>query len=117
MKFLENNTLKGHKGLPLTIAPTEGEEVPLTVRRLLMFSATTMECDTAQEWRKVAEVIDSLEEEDSSGQDYVAIENDHWDMLDKRLKQILPKVYRIHSPFVLDEIELLAKAGKPKGKK
>lgn len=117
MKFLANSVLKGHKGISLTINPTDDDEVELTVRRLLMFSASTMECETTQEWRKVAEIIDSLEEEDSSGQDYVAIENDHWDMINKRLKEILPRVYRIHSPFVVDEIESLVAAGKPKIKK
>ena len=120
-KYAENAAIKGYKGIELMVALSdpnsdqkEPETEPLTLRSILKFVTNVYQAETAKDFRIIAKILDQFEAEDDEGVNYVTMDEAWYKMIEPTLDKVLAASWKIHSPFVIDQIEELFKAGKPK---
>lgn len=120
-KYAENAAIKGYKGIELMVAlsdpnsdQTETETEPLTLRSILKFVTNVYQAETAKDFRIIAKILDQFEAEDDEDVNYVTMDEAWHKMIEPTLDKVLAASWKIHSPFIIDQIEELFKAGKPK---
>ena len=120
-KYAENAAIKGYKGIELMVALSdpnsdqkEPETEPLTLRSILKFVTNVYQAETAKDFRIIAKILDQFEAEDDEGVNYVTMDEAWYKMIEPTLDKVLAASWKIHSPFIIDQIEELFKAGKPK---
>ena len=120
-KYAENAAIKGYKGIELMVALSdpnsdqkEPETEPLTLRSILKFVTNVYQAETAKDFRIIAKIPDQFEAEDDEGVNYVTMDEAWYKMIEPTLDKVLAASWKIHSPFIIDQIEELFKAGKPK---
>ena len=120
-KYAENAAIKGYKGIELMVALSdpnsdqkEPETEPLTLRSILKFVTNVYQAEAAKDFRIIAKILDQFEAEDDEGVNYVTMDEAWYKMIEPTLDKVLAASWKIHSPFVIDQIEELFKAGKPK---
>jgi hypothetical protein len=124
-KYAENAAIKGYKGIELIVAlsepnpdqqetETEPETEPLTLRSVLRFVTNVYQAETSKDFRIIAKILDQFEVEDDEGVNYVTMDEAWYKMIEPTLDKVLAVSWKIHSPFIIDQIEDLFKAGKPK---
>ena len=119
-KYAENAAIKGYKGIELVVAiaepvPNEEPETePLTLRSVLKFVTNVYQAETAKDFRTIAKILDEFDEEDRDGQNYIMMDEAWYKMIESTFDRVLAASWKIHSPFIIDQIEDLFKAGKPK---
>ena len=120
-KYAENAAIKGYKGIELMVAISdpnsdqkEPETEPLTLRSILKFVTNVYQAETAKDFRIIAKILDQFEAEDDEGVNYVTMDEAWYKMIEGTFDKVLAASWKIHSPFIIDQIEELFKAGKPK---
>ena len=120
-KYAENAAIKGYKGIELMVALSdpnsdqkEPETEPLTLRSILKFVTNVYQAEAAKDFRIIAKILDQFEAEDDEGVNYVTMDEAWYKMIEPTLDKVLAASWKIHSPFIIDQIEELFKAGKPK---
>jgi hypothetical protein len=119
-KYAENAAIKGYRGIELVVATAEPvpneepETEPLTLRSVLKFVTNVYQAETANDFRIIAKILDQFEAEDVEGVNYVTMDEAWYKMIEPTLDKVLAASWKIHSPFIIDQIEDLFKAGKPK---
>ena len=124
-KYAENAAIRGYKGTELIVAlsepnpdqqepETEPETEPLTLRNVLKFVTNVYQAETSKDFRIIAKILDQFEVEDDEGVNYVTMDEAWYKMIEPTLDKVLAASWKIHSPFIIDQIEDLFKAGKPK---
>lgn len=122
-KYAANGEMKGYKGIELVVATSEPnpdrldlepETEPLTLRSVLKFVTNVYQAETAKDFRIIAKILDQLEEEEDEDLNYVTMDDSWYKMIEKTFDKALAAAWKIHSPFIIDQIEELFEAGKPK---
>ena len=120
-KYAENAAIKGYKGIELMVALSdpnsdqkEPETEPLTLRSILKFVTNVYQAEAAKDFRIIAKILDQFEAEDDEGVNYVTMDEAWYKMIKPTFDRVLAASWKIHSPFIIDQIEELFKAGKPK---
>lgn len=122
-KYAENKALTGYKGIELVVAISEPnperldlkpETEPLTLRSVLKFVTNVYQAETAKDFRIIAKILDQMEEEEEEDQNYLMMDEAWYRMIEPSFDKALAAAWKIHSPFIIDQIEELFEAGKPK---
>lgn len=107
-KQLLNEQMIGFRDIPLEFESGDNKNVPLTVRKLFLLACNTYEGDSMKEWRVIAHIMNTLDEEEKQEKENVTLDDAWYDLIRPHMNAILPKAYRIHSPFMSEQLDRLA---------
>ena len=123
--YLEDVDIKGYKGIQLNAEKplnpdeslsTEKDVTAVTTRSVLRFIANVFPAESVADFRIVVKILDQLDEEEEAKIPYVTLDEDWWKKIKPSFDKTLSATWRIHSPFIIDQLEDLKEAGKPKQK-
>tara|TARA_Y100000034_G_C6798627_1_gene358150 strand:- start:299 stop:655 length:357 start_codon:yes stop_codon:yes gene_type:complete len=116
MKYLKNDQMVGYQEIPLTFKETDDENevgVPLTVRKLFLLGCNTFQSENMKDWKIIADAMTKMDGDEKEETAYLELENDWYGKIRPHLDTILPKAYKIHSPFMAEQLDQLVKDKKP----
>jgi hypothetical protein len=61
-----------------------------------------------KDWKIVADIMDSLDDQEKEDKENVTLDDAWYEMIRPHMDTILPKAYRIHSPFMSEQLNRLA---------
>ena len=106
-KQLLNEQMVGFRDVSLEFQDDE-KNIPLTVRKLFLLACNTYEGETMKDWKIVGDIMNSLDEQEKGDEENVTLDDAWYEMIRPHMDIILPKAYRIHSPFMADQLDRLA---------
>lgn len=107
-KKLLNEQMQGFRGIPLEFADEDDQATPLTVRKLFLLACNTYEGDSMKNWKIVADIMDTLDSEEKKHEENVTLDNAWYELIRPHIDIILPKAYKIHSPFMSEQLDRLS---------
>jgi hypothetical protein len=108
-KQLVNEQMKGFRNVPLQFLDEDDQNTPLTVRRLFLLACNTYEGDNMKDWKIIADIMDTLDIEEKKEEETVTLDNAWYELIRPHVDNILPKAYKIHSPFMSEQLDNLLK--------
>tara|TARA_Y100000310_G_C20262559_1_gene614298 strand:- start:204 stop:542 length:339 start_codon:yes stop_codon:yes gene_type:complete len=106
-KQLTNEQMLGFRDVPLSYQDDD-QDIPLTVRKLFLLACNTYEGESMKDWKIVADIMDSLDDQEKEDKENVTLDDAWYEMIRPHMDTILPKAYRIHSPFMSEQLDKLA---------
>jgi len=106
-KQLTNEQMLGFRDAPLSYQDDD-QDIPLTVRKLFLLACNTYEGESMKDWKIVADIMDSLDDQEKEDKEKVTLDDAWYEMIRPHMDTILPKAYRIHSPFMSEQLNRLA---------
>ena len=106
-KQLLNEQMMGFRDIPLEFESGDDKNVPLTVRKLFLLACNTYEGDSMKEWKIIADIMDTLDIEEKEDKENVTLDDAWYELIRPQIDIVLPKAYRIHSPFMSDQLDRL----------
>jgi hypothetical protein len=106
-KQLTNEQMLGFRDAPLSYQDDD-QDIPLTVRKLFLLACNTYEGESMKDWKIVADIMDSLDDQEKEDKENVTLDDAWYEMIRPHMDTILPKAYRIHSPFMSEQLNRLA---------
>ena len=107
-KQLANEQMLGFRDIPLEYEDGD-QNIPLTVRKLFLLACNTYEGESMKDWKIVADIMDSLDDQEKEDKENVTLDDAWYEMIRPHMDTILPKAYRIHRPFMSEQLDRLAK--------
>jgi len=110
-KELVNEQMVGFRETPLEFQDeVEGPTEILTVRKLFLLGCNSYSTENMKDWKIIADVMVRLDEDEKADKPVVSLEDAWYDKVRPHLDTILPKAYKIHSPFMAEQLDRLVAA-------
>jgi hypothetical protein len=104
---LLNEQMQGFRNIPLEFADEDDQSIPLTVRKLFLLGCNTYEGESMKDWKIIADIMDTLDVQEKNDEEKVTLDTAWYELIRPHIDIILPKAYKIHSPFMSDQLDRL----------
>ena len=104
---LLNEQMQGFRNIPLEFADEDDQSIPLTVRKLFLLGCNTYEGESMKDWKIIADIMDTLDAQEKNDEEKVTLDTAWYELIRPHIDIILPKAYKIHSPFMSDQLDRL----------
>ena len=101
---LLNEQMQGFRNIPLEFADEDDQSIPLTVRKLFLLGCNTYEGESMKDWKIIADIMDTLDAQEKNDEE---LDTAWYELIRPHIDIILPKAYKIHSPFMSDQLDRL----------